>query len=113
MFNKGIRVIVIFAAAALLFLPAPASAHHEAMFGPQSSAVLSPGMFISLQVFDRENGTGTYRHRETTGVYSLGYKPFLSNPLSFAFVGANTREAYTGVGSTTLFEDPLISARYR
>lgn len=113
MFNKGISVIAIFAAAVLLLLPAPVSAHHEAMFGPQSSAVLSPGMFISLQVFDRENGIGNYRHRETTGVYSLGYKPFQTNPLSFAFVGANTREAYTGVGSTTLFEDPLISARYR
>jgi hypothetical protein len=109
--NKGVIFIAVFAAA--LFLSRPASAHHEAMFGPQSSAVLSPGMFISLQMFDREDGQGNYRHRETTSVYSLGVKPFQTNPLSFAVVAANTREAYTYQGSTTLFEDPLISARYR
>jgi hypothetical protein len=114
MFNKNRTVIVstVLAAAGLLFLSTPASAHHEAMFGPQSSAVLSPGMFISLQMFDREDGQGNYRHRETTSVYSLGVKPW-TNPLSFAVVAANTREAYTYQGSTTLFEDPLISARYR
>jgi hypothetical protein len=33
--------------------------------------------------------------------------------LSFAVVTANTREAYTYQGSSTLWEDPLISARYR
>jgi hypothetical protein len=96
----------------LFFMAIPASAHHEAMFGPQSSAVLSPGMFISLQMFDREDGRGLYRHRETTNVYSLGVKPW-TNPLSFAVVAANTREAYTYQGSTIQFEDPLISARYR
>jgi hypothetical protein len=69
-------------------------------------------MFISLQMFDREDGQGGYRHRETTSVYSLGVKPF-QNPLSFAVVAANTREAYSYLGSTTRFEDPLISARYR
>jgi hypothetical protein len=109
--NRG----VIFSAVslvAMLLLPIAARAHHEAMFGPQSSAVLSPGMFISLQMFDREDGKGLYRHRETTSVYSLGVKPW-TNPLSFAVVAANTREAYTYLGSTTQFEDPLISARYR
>ena len=102
MFNKSKTVIVCaaFAAAVQLFLSTPASAHHEAMFGPQSSAVLSPGMFISLQMFDREDGQGNYRHRETTSVYSLGVKPF-QNPLSFAVVAANTREAYSYLGSTT------------
>jgi hypothetical protein len=110
--NKSVIVTAFFAVAGLLCLSTPASAHHEAMFGPQSSAVLSPGMFISLQMFDREDGKGDYRHRETTSVYSLGVKPW-TNPLSFAVVAANTREAYTYQGSTTAFEDPLISARYR
>jgi hypothetical protein len=115
MFNKNRSVIftVFSAAATLLFLSTPASAHHEAMFGPQSSAVLSPGMFISLQMFDREDGVGGYRHRQTISVYSLGVKPFETNPVSFAVVAANTREAYTYQGSTTRFEDPLISGRYR
>jgi len=111
--RKSVIIIAVFAAALLLCISTPASAHHEAMFGPQSSAVLSPGMFISLQMFDREDGRGNYRHRETTSVYSLGVKPFQTNPLSFAVVAANTREAYTYSGSTTRFEDPLISGRYR
>jgi hypothetical protein len=112
MFSRSVIVIGIIAAAMLLLIPGTASAHHEAMFGPQSSAVLSPGMFISLQMFDREDGEGDYRHRETTAVYSLGVKPW-ENPLSFAVVAANTREAYTYQGSSTMWEDPLISARYR
>jgi len=41
--NKSVIVTAVFAAAVLFFLSTPASAHHEAMFGPQSSAVLSPG----------------------------------------------------------------------
>src|SRR5262249_2763796 len=32
---------------------ARAGAHHEAMFGPQSSAVLTPGIFLSAQIFDK------------------------------------------------------------
>ncbi len=90
-----------------------AGAHHEAMFGPQSSAVLSPGMFVSAQIFDRENGLGGTRHRETTTVFSAGIRPFRENPLSFALVAPITRESFTGVLTTTRFEDPLISARYR
>jgi hypothetical protein len=111
--NKSVIITTLLATAGLLFLSTPASAHHEAMFGPQSSAVLSPGMFISLQMFDREDGVGGYRHRQTISVYSLGVKPFETNPVSFAVVAANTREAYTYQGSTTRFEDPLFSGRYR
>ena len=44
----------------------PAYAHHEAMFGPQSSAVLSPGIFLSALVFDKETGEGDQKRRETT-----------------------------------------------
>jgi hypothetical protein len=115
MFNRNnlIVVMAIFAAAVILFLPVPASAHHEAMFGPQSSAVLSPGMFISAQVFDRENGMNVTKHRETTTVFSAGVRPFKTNPLSLAVVAPVTRESFTGVPATTRFEDPLISARYR
>jgi hypothetical protein len=36
-------------------VPAPASAHHGAMFGPQSSAVLSPSAFCA-QGFNKEEG---------------------------------------------------------
>jgi hypothetical protein len=98
----------------LSLLVAPlASAHHEAMFGPQSSSVLSPGMFISAQVFDRENGQDGTKHRETTTVFSAGFRPFKASPLSLAFVAPITHESFAGEPSTTRFEDPLISARYR
>jgi hypothetical protein len=96
-----------------LLVSLPVSAHHEAMFGPQSSSVLSPKGFISAQIFDRENGLNGVRHRETTTVFSTGFSPFQTNPLSFAIVAPITREAYTGIPATTKFEDPLISARYR
>jgi len=97
---------------------APASAHHEAMFGPQSSAVLSPGIFLSAQVFDKEEGEGDQERRETTTVYSLGFKPMKSQPLSMAFVVPMTFAG--GVPDPSSpgskphgFEDMLISARYR
>src|SRR5438132_11302634 len=64
----------------------PAYAHHEAMFGPQSAAVLSPGIFISAQVFDKETGRDDQQRRETTTVYSVGFKPVRTKPLSVAFV---------------------------
>jgi hypothetical protein len=70
-------------------------------------------MFISAQIFDRENGLNDQRHRETTTVFSAGLRPFKMNPLSLAFVAPITRESFTGEPSTTRFEDPLISARYR
>lgn len=108
MFRRKILV-----AALILFLPLAASAHHEAMFGPQSSSVLSPKAFISTQIFNRENGLNGYKHRETTGVLSTGFTPFKDNPFSLAVVVPVTRESFTGGGATTLWEDPLISARYR
>lgn len=95
------------------FAAIPAFAHHEAMFGPQSSAVLSPGVFFSAQLFDRESGRGGYRHRETTAVFSGGIKPFAKNPLSMALVVPVTSTATSGEPTRYRFEDAVISARYR
>ena len=47
--------------AALLVRPAFLNAHHEAIFGPQSSLVLSADKFVSVQVFSREAGISTSR----------------------------------------------------
>jgi hypothetical protein len=44
----------------------PVSAHHEAMFGPQSAAVLSPTIFLAAQVFDKEEGKDAERRRPST-----------------------------------------------
>ena len=96
-----------------LSIALPAQAHHEAIFGPQSSAVLSADRFASAQIFTRETGPAGDRRRQTTTVFSAGMQPF-RRPLSVAlvvpvsFVGStSTTPARTGV------EDALISARYR
>src|SRR5438874_1986225 len=92
---------------------APAFAHHEAIFGPQSSAVLSPTTFFSAQVFDKERSDGEDKHRETTTVYSFGFKPVDKQPLSFAFVVPMTFASGTADASHHGFEDMLVTARYR
>ena len=99
---------------ALTFLAAtPAYAHHEAIFGPQSSAVLSAGRFLSAQIFTRDTGDAPHRRRQTTTVFSGGLQPF-KRPLSIAavvpvsFIGSGP-----GNGAVTGIEDSLISARYR
>jgi hypothetical protein len=96
----------------------PVFAHHEAMFGPQSSAVLSPGIFLSALVFDKETGKDDQRRRETTTVYSVGFKPFKARPLSMAFVvpmtfAAGAPDPNQPDAASHGFEDMLISARYR
>jgi len=96
----------------------PAYAHHEAMFGPQSAAVLSPGVFLSAQVFDKETGKDDQKRRETTTVYSVGFKPLKKQPLSIAFVLPVTFASGVAAPSTPGsvnrgFEDSVLTARYR
>ena len=96
-----------------LLASSPAYAHHEAIFGPQSSAVLSAGRFASAQVFTRDTGDEENRRRQTTTVFSGGLQPF-KRPLSIAivvpmsFIGAtSTASGRAGI------EDVLVSGRYR
>ena len=96
-----------------LLASSPVYAHHEAIFGPQSSAVLSAGRFASAQVFTRDTGDKENRRRQTTTVFSGGLQPF-KRPLSIAlvvpvsFIGNSpAARGRTGI------EDVLISARYR
>lgn len=109
--SSRFRVNVL--AALVTLIAAPAFAHHEAIFGPQSSAVLSAGRFASAQVFTRETGPEGDRRRQTTTVFSAGMQPF-KRPLSVAVVvpvsfigGTSTTGGRTGI------EDVLLSARYR
>jgi hypothetical protein len=88
------------------------SAHHEAIFGPQSSAVLSPGTFLTAQVFTRATGQDDEKGHETTMVFSGGVRPS-KRPLSLAFVVPLTFANGPGNSSERGFEDALISARYR
>jgi hypothetical protein len=101
-----------------LFGARPAYAHHEAMFGPQSSSVLSPGIFLSAQVFDKEEGKDNQKRRETTTVYSVGFKPLKRRPLSIAFVlpvtfASGAADPSQPGAASRGFEDTVLTARYR
>ena len=52
--SGGIGVALL--VAGLLVRPAFVQAHHEAIFGPQSSLVLSADRFVNVQMFSREAG---------------------------------------------------------
>jgi hypothetical protein len=104
--------------AVLLLVASPATAHHEAMFGPQSAAVLSPTIFVSAQVFDKEEGRKDEKRRETTTVVSVGASPFKKKPLSIAFVlpftfTSGTQDPSTPGSKSRGVEDTLVTARYR
>jgi len=70
------------AALASVFPSAVADAHHEAIFGPQSSLLYSPDRFVSLQVFSRQTGTSGQKTQETTGVISGGVNPVQGLPVT-------------------------------
>jgi hypothetical protein len=112
------RAYVSVILAGALFSARPASAHHEAMFGPQSSSVLSPGIFLSAQVFDKEEGKDNQKRRETTTVYSVGFKPLKKQPLSIAFVlpvtfASGAPDPSQPGAANRGFEDTVLTARYR
>jgi hypothetical protein len=112
------RAYVSVILAGALLSPRSLFAHHEAMFGPQSSAVLSPGIFLSALVFDKETGKDDKERRETTTVYSFGFKPLKKQPLSMAFVipmtfAGGAPDPNAPGARPHGFEDMLISARYR
>src|SRR5436305_548042 len=111
---KSVRVSCVL----LLSIASPAYAHHEAMFGPQSSSVLSPGIFLSALVFDKETGKDDLKRRETTTVYSVGFKPVKKQPLSIAFTlpvtfAAGASDPSAPGAATRGFEDTVLTARYR
>jgi len=88
------------------------------MFGPQSSAVLSPGIFLSAQVFDKETGKGDQQRRETTTVYSVGFKPLKRKPLSLAFIlpvtfASGAPDPGAPRAASRGFEDTVLTGRYR
>jgi hypothetical protein len=83
-----------------------AQAHHEAIFGPQSSLVLSAPGFLSLQAFSRRTVRGL---QETTGLISAGGQPFRGVPLSFTAILPAT---YSNAPRLSA-EDAILGARYR
>ena len=91
---------------------APAYAHHEALFGPQSSAALSPTLFLSAQIFDTQRGKGDEKTHSTTTVFSGGVKPSRM-PVSLSFVVPFSVETEVGGATRRGVEDSLFSAKYQ
>lgn len=96
----------------LALLPVPALAHHEALFGPQSSSVLSPDGFLTFQTFTRELGPPGERSRETTGVLSAGMRLSKRRPLTLSVTAPYSWIRDAG-GSRRGAEDVLVGIRYR
>ena len=84
MTSHSTRIINSLAFVCALATAAPAYAHHEAIFGPQSSAALTWPDFLSVQVFDVQRGKGDEKTHTTTTVFSGGVTPFRA-PVSLAF----------------------------
>jgi hypothetical protein len=98
----------------LLSLSSPARAHHEAIFGPQSSLMFSSDGFVSFQGFSRRLGIAPARTQETTFVLSGGISPFKSVPLSLSLLlPASHIASLDGDGSRFGAEDAVLGARYR
>jgi hypothetical protein len=113
--KPSLLALAISTVAVVALAAAPARAHHEAIFGPHSSLMLSAPSFASLQTFSRQLGTADARTQESTLVLSIGLTPFRSVPLSFsATLPASSIDTLNGAGGSQRgLEDAIIGARYR
>jgi hypothetical protein len=112
-------------ATASLIAAEQAHAHHEALFGPQSSLAVESSGFLSLQTHTRAYGLGGSRTQETTFILSGGFSPIADVPWSIALVQPftyQTTRAPTPPESTGPFtacdgcfarENNLIATQYR
>ena len=112
---KKIMPKIILAALALtLTTTCPAFAHHEAIFGPQASIMLSAGSYVSVQGFSRQTGTNTERKQETTGLIGFGFTPIPDIPVGINVIApfSSISELDKGGGKTGI-EDVVIGLNYR
>jgi hypothetical protein len=105
-------LLVLFLAG-IVCRPTPASAHHEAIFGPQSSLVLSADKFVSVQIFSRELGASDAKTTETTTVASAGVPVSRTRPLTFTVAMPYSWISQAGYASRSGAEDIVLGLRYR
>ncbi len=102
----------------------PASAHHEALFGPQSSLAVESEGFVSLQAHEHVFGKGDTYDQETAYIVSAGVSPFRSIPWSLTLVQTFTYEntrtpqgnqtgPLSSCGGCIARENALLSTSYR
>jgi hypothetical protein len=117
-------VLVVAATASIVLSTANARAHHEALFGPQSSLAVESEAFVSLQTHEHVFGSGATLDRETTYIVSAGITPFRAVPWSLTLVQAYTyQNANSPTGNQTgpfsscsgcfARENALVSTSYR
>ena len=81
--QQPLRLLLFSLAFLSILRPLVANAHHEAIFGHQSSLVFSAPGYLSTQLFSRNIGAPNDKVQEKTGLISGGYSPFTGIPLSF------------------------------
>jgi hypothetical protein len=112
-----------FAVFCSLFIAPVAHAHHEALFGPHSSLMLSSPTFVSVQTFTRQTGYPTHLEQETNPLLAAGVTPSKKLPISITAVlpftivtpvGVNTPHSHGGGHSHgTGIEDLILGARLK
>jgi hypothetical protein len=110
---KRLRGVAAILLAGLLVRPASVEAHHEAIFGPQSSLVLSLDRYISFQVFTRELGSSDYKTNETTTLVGVGVRVSKRRPLTFAAIVPYSWISVPAQPRVSGTEDVLLGLRYR
>jgi hypothetical protein len=101
-----------------------ALAHHEALFGPQSSLAVESEAFVSVQSHAHVFGSGPSLDRETTFILSAGVTPFRTVPWSLTLVLPYTYEdarsptgdqtgPFSSCGGCLARENALVSTAYR
>lgn len=125
MTKPPIGLIIACAAGLAGLWPCSAWAHHEALFGPQSSLASEATTFASLQTHTHATGTDGQSGVETTFIASGGFSPIPGIPLGVTFVQPftyQTSSAKAAPESTGPFttcdgcfrrENVLVSLQYR
>jgi hypothetical protein len=96
-------------------MPGSAGAHHEAIFGPQSSLAFGNPGFLSTQFFARRQGDAAQFKQEYTFLVSGGYTPSEKFPLGITAI-LPTSYAYESPHPRTskwAVEDAILGLRYR
>jgi hypothetical protein len=118
------RSIAAALGAALAFVVTRAEAHHEALFGPQSSLAVESPAFVSFQSHVHATGRGASYVTETTYLTSAGFAPIAGVPWAisvvqpFTFQYANQPAGdqigpNTSCGGCFRRENVLVGASYR
>lgn len=112
-FPKHLALVLFLSGVCVHPVLVKAHPHHEAIFGPQSSLVLTADKFVSFQVFGRELGTSDSKTHETTTLVSAGVRLSKQRPLTFTAILPYSWISERGQAGTSGSEDVVLGLRYR